>query len=164
MFAARRETASRTPAVPPTEEGKTPHRVTMPGSGDVAYVFTRSAKLKDAIFTPANVAFVDPDCGPCTEHHDVDSRTLDESGGDFDFHAAQKCAAMPYGDDKVVVFGLPDNEVDVVEALCKQFGARSAGIPVRREEPARAVKSAQAASTALSFVRPGGPATYGMCG
>ncbi|MBI2234667.1 MAG: hypothetical protein HYU57_06755 [Micavibrio aeruginosavorus] len=162
MFTFRKkDPAIPTPALPPTETGKTAHRVMLDGSP--AYVFTRAAQLREAVFHAGNVAFVDPDRSAGVESHEPDFDTLDESRGDFDYHASQQCAAMPVADaDKVVIFARSSCAYDAVESLCKTFGAKSHPDSVR---PAPAPAKPQ-----LKLVpppkKPGGdgPDTYGMCG
>lgn len=163
MFSFRKkEPATPTPALPPTEAGKTAYRVTL--GGDTAYVFTKAAQLRNAVFHADNVAFVDPDRNPGVESHDPDFDTLDESRGDFDDHARQQCAGMPVADaGKVVIFGRAGCAYDAVESLCKTFGAKSHPDSVR---PAPAAEKPR-----LTLVSPpsakrcgDGPDTYGMCG
>jgi hypothetical protein len=160
-------TPAMTVPVPASESGKTAHRVTLHDVNAVAYVFTRATTLQGATFHASNVAFVDPDCRPGTECHDVDMTTMDERNGDFDYHAAQHCAAMPAdADSKVVVFKEPDCAFAVVDELCRRFGAKSDPTSVKPApqvvERERQAGDGTAAQPQMQCGH--GASAYSMCG
>lgn len=128
------ETSAPIPAIPETEAGKNAFRVNLWGK-QIAYLFTPSPKLSDAVFHPENVSFVCTDrSNSAAQAAEPEMVTLTEkrdygATSDFDDAAAKACRGMTVDDAaKVVVFfdARPNNITcahKTVETLCDAFGA-----------------------------------------
>lgn len=172
MFSFRKKTQDQntpTPRVPQSEEGCTAHRVVLNLAGAarpaVAYVFTRAARLDQALLHPDNVAFAEVDHRH-GEGHEPDCETSREEDGDFDYLAAQECAGMRANADKVVVFGVQTvTTADVVRTLCRDFGARSHPQAFATgPRPANDATPAPRRVATVAPARPVTPETCGLCG